>query len=71
MFTSQQLLDPSMSLATLRTHIWKGGNDIALYYKTNGRKELRPLPPPEPEPAEQQEEGAGAAAAPPAPTTPA
>jgi len=29
-----------MSLATLRAHIWKGGNDVVLHYKANGRKEL-------------------------------
>lgn len=29
-----------MSLATLRAHVWKGGNDIMLYYKANGRKEI-------------------------------
>lgn len=29
-----------MSLATLRAHIWKGGNDVVLYYKANGRKEI-------------------------------
>lgn len=29
-----------MTLATLRAHIWKGGNDVALYYKANGRKEI-------------------------------
>lgn len=31
-----------MSLATLRTHVWKGGSDIVLYYKANGRKEICP-----------------------------
>lgn len=54
LYCNDQKLSPKMSLATLRTHIWKGGNDIVLYYKTNGRKELRPLPPPttqQPEPA--------------------
>lgn len=33
-----------MNLATLRTHVWKGGSDIILYYKANGRKEILPLP---------------------------
>lgn len=32
-----------MNLATLRTHVWKGGSDIMLYYKANGRKEILPL----------------------------
>lgn len=39
-----QLLHPTMNLATLRTHVWKGGSDIMLYYKANGRKEILPLP---------------------------
>jgi WD repeat-containing protein 48 len=32
-----------MSLATLRTHVWKGGSDIILYYKANGRKVIQPM----------------------------
>lgn len=40
-----------MTLATLRAHVWKGGNDIVLHYKANGRKEI-PIPPPE-APAEE------------------
>ena len=32
-----------MSLATIRTHVWKGGNDVVLYYKANGRKVIKPL----------------------------
>jgi WD repeat-containing protein 48 len=36
-----------MSLATLRAHVWKGGNDVVLYYKANGRKEIpKELPEP-------------------------
>ena len=33
-----------MTLATLRAHVWKGGNDIVLHYKANGRKDI-PIPP--------------------------
>lgn len=40
-----QLLPLKMTLATLRTHAWRGGNDIVLHYKANGRKEI-PMPPP-------------------------
>ncbi|KAK6587059.1 hypothetical protein PZA11_000349 [Diplocarpon coronariae] len=29
-----------MTLATLRAHIWKGGADVMLYYKSNGRKHI-------------------------------
>ena len=39
-----------MSLATLRAHIWKGGNDVVLYYKSNGKKEFSKEAP---KPAEQ------------------
>ncbi|KAI0131165.1 WD40 repeat-like protein [Daldinia grandis] len=40
LYCNDQLLPNSMSLATLRAHIWKGGNDVVLYYKANGRKEI-------------------------------
>jgi len=30
-----------MTLATLRAHIWKGGADVMLYYKSNGKKTIR------------------------------
>ncbi|KAK3314894.1 hypothetical protein B0H66DRAFT_325169 [Apodospora peruviana] len=44
-FLAKQLLPITMSLATLRAHVWKGGNDIVLHYKANGRKKI-PFPPP-------------------------
>lgn len=50
------MLSPTTTLATLRTHLWKGGNDIVLHYKTNGRKELRPFPPPPVEPSDNEGE---------------
>ncbi|TGJ80692.1 hypothetical protein E0Z10_g8058 [Xylaria hypoxylon] len=40
LYCNDQLLPNTMSLATLRAHVWKGGNDVVLYYKTNGRKEI-------------------------------
>ncbi|KAL2185012.1 WD40 repeat-like protein [Thermothelomyces heterothallicus CBS 203.75] len=45
LYCNDQLLPIKMTLATLRTHIWRGGNDIVLHYKANGRKEI-PMPPP-------------------------
>lgn len=30
-----------MSLATLRAHVWKGGADVMLYYKSNGRRTIK------------------------------
>ncbi len=57
-----------MTLATLRAHIWKGGNDVMLYYKANGKKEIPFPPPPPPAPVEAEAEGAASVpAAQPAP----
>ncbi|KAI5457303.1 hypothetical protein BGZ63DRAFT_428021 [Mariannaea sp. PMI_226] len=56
LYCNEQLLSPMTSLAALRTHLWKGGSDIVLHYKTNGRRELRPFPPPEAsKPVEEEE----------------
>ncbi|KAK5165387.1 uncharacterized protein LTR77_008916 [Saxophila tyrrhenica] len=43
-----QMIQPIMTLATIRSHIWRGGGDVVLYYKANGRKEIRHAPPPQP-----------------------
>ncbi|KAK9436700.1 WD repeat protein [Metarhizium brunneum] len=45
LYCNDQLLDPLMSLATIRTHVWKSGNDVVLYYKANGRKKIIPPKP--------------------------
>lgn len=39
-----------MTLATMRSLLWRGGGDIILYYKLNGRRELskEPVPPASP-----------------------
>jgi WD repeat-containing protein 48 len=34
-----------MTLASLRAHVWRGGGDVLLHYKANGRKEIKPLAP--------------------------
>lgn len=31
-----------MTLATIRTHLWRTSGDIILYYRANGKKEIRP-----------------------------
>ncbi|KAF3765531.1 hypothetical protein M406DRAFT_88397 [Cryphonectria parasitica EP155] len=46
LYCADQLLPINMTLATMRAYIWKGGNDVVLFYKANGRKEI-PLPAPE------------------------
>ncbi|KAJ5893539.1 hypothetical protein N7495_005230 [Penicillium taxi] len=32
---------PKMTLATIRTHLWRTSGDMVLYYKANGKKEIR------------------------------
>jgi WD repeat-containing protein 48 len=34
-------LPNTMTLATLRAHVWKGGADVMLYYKSNGQKPIK------------------------------
>ncbi|KAL5606886.1 hypothetical protein BROUX41_003263 [Berkeleyomyces rouxiae] len=46
LYCNDQLLPVSMSLATLRAHVWKSGSDVMLYYKSNGRRNIPPPPPP-------------------------
>ncbi|CRK35732.1 hypothetical protein BN1723_015008 [Verticillium longisporum] len=80
LYCNDMKLPNTMTLATLRAHVWKGGNDITLHYKANGRKVIKnPIPTPqaaapvEPEaaPAETGVDGADGSAVPltPAPTT--
>jgi WD repeat-containing protein 48 len=33
-----------MTLATIRSSMWRGGGDVLLYYKSNGRKEIKHTP---------------------------
>ena len=33
-----------MTLATIRTHVWRGGGDVLMYYKTNGKKQVANAP---------------------------
>jgi WD repeat-containing protein 48 len=48
-----------MTLATIRSSMWRGGGDVLLYYKSNGRKEIKHTPavssPLSPHPAPGQE----------------
>ncbi|KAI9721964.1 MAG: hypothetical protein M1812_001922 [Candelaria pacifica] len=40
LYCQNQKVPPLMTLATLRTHVWKGGGDVMLYYKANGKKQI-------------------------------
>jgi WD repeat-containing protein 48 len=33
-----------MTLASIRAHVWRGGGDVVLYYKANGKKEIKHAP---------------------------
>lgn len=37
-----QLVPINMTLATIKTHIWRTGGDMILLYKANGKKVIRP-----------------------------
>ncbi|ETN41750.1 uncharacterized protein HMPREF1541_03687 [Cyphellophora europaea CBS 101466] len=52
-------VDPNTTLATLRVHIWRTGGDVVLYYKSNGKKELRMPHPSEVPTKEESMEGTG------------
>lgn len=45
-----------MTLATIRTHIWRSSGDIILFYKANGKKEIRI---PKPQEEEESPDAAG------------
>ncbi|KAK4619037.1 UBP9-binding protein [Fulvia fulva] len=45
LWCQNQLVPPTMTLMTIRSHLWRGGGDVVLYYKSNGRKTIRYAPP--------------------------
>ncbi|PFH60307.1 hypothetical protein XA68_11153 [Ophiocordyceps unilateralis] len=65
LYCNDQLLSPTMSLTTIRAHVWKGGNDIIMYYKATGRRAIKPLGQPRPTslPVERSAVGGPATAA--------
>ncbi|KAI3214299.1 hypothetical protein DTO027I6_3759 [Penicillium roqueforti] len=42
LYCQKTLCPPNMTLATIRTHLWRTSGDMVLYYKTNGKKEIHP-----------------------------
>ncbi|KAI9679438.1 MAG: hypothetical protein M1817_005460 [Caeruleum heppii] len=40
LYCQNQLVSPLVTLATLRTHLWRTGGDVMLYYKSNGRRKI-------------------------------
>ncbi|RAL00914.1 Pkinase-domain-containing protein [Aspergillus ibericus CBS 121593] len=41
LYCHKMLIPPNMTLATIRTHIWRSSGDMLLHYKANGKKEIR------------------------------
>ncbi|KAL4890203.1 Pkinase-domain-containing protein [Aspergillus ambiguus] len=41
LYCQKMLIPPNMTLATIRAHIWRSSGDMVLYYKANGKKEIR------------------------------
>jgi len=44
LYCNGQLIPSKMTLATMRTHIWRSGGDVLLTYKANGRKQILHAP---------------------------
>ncbi|KAH8705109.1 WD repeat protein [Talaromyces proteolyticus] len=42
LYCQNTLIPENMTLATIRTHIWRSGSDMVLFYKANGKKLIRP-----------------------------
>ncbi|KAL4872677.1 hypothetical protein BDV12DRAFT_183009 [Aspergillus spectabilis] len=43
LYCQQTLVNPNMTLATIKAHHWRSGNDMVLHYKFNGKKAIRLL----------------------------
>ncbi|KKK24549.1 hypothetical protein ARAM_006393 [Aspergillus rambellii] len=41
LYCQKTLIPPNMTLATIRAHLWRSSGDMVLYYKANGKKEIR------------------------------
>ncbi|KAJ6036925.1 hypothetical protein N7540_001204 [Penicillium herquei] len=44
LYCQKILCPPNMTLATIRQHLWRTSGDMILYYKANGKKEIRSPP---------------------------
>ncbi|KAF9889419.1 hypothetical protein FE257_007320 [Aspergillus nanangensis] len=41
LYCQKMLIPPNMTLATIRAHMWRSAGDMVLYYKANGKKEIK------------------------------
>ncbi|KAF7194853.1 hypothetical protein HII31_03813 [Pseudocercospora fuligena] len=44
LWCQDQLIPPTMTLASMRTHMWRGGQDVVLHYRANGKKPILHAP---------------------------
>lgn len=44
LYCNNQIIPPKMTLATIRSTLWRSGGDVILYYKANGRKKILHAP---------------------------
>ncbi|KAF7720328.1 Uncharacterized protein PECH_003448 [Penicillium ucsense] len=44
LYCQKMLCPPNMTLATIRTHLWRTSGDMILHYKANGKKQIHPPP---------------------------
>ncbi|KAE8131811.1 hypothetical protein BDV38DRAFT_263164 [Aspergillus pseudotamarii] len=58
LYCHKVLIPPNMTLATIRTHIWRSSGDMVLHYKANGKKEIRMPGPSQEDDRGNQEAGA-------------
>ncbi|CEJ58567.1 hypothetical protein PMG11_07221 [Penicillium brasilianum] len=42
LYCQKMLCPPNMTLATIRTHLWRTSGDMILHYKANGKKQICP-----------------------------
>ncbi|KAK3061017.1 hypothetical protein LTS18_007199, partial [Coniosporium uncinatum] len=47
LYCNDKLIPPTMTLATIRAHVWRGGGDVLMYYKSNGRRQIANTPAPQ------------------------
>ncbi|QMW45173.1 hypothetical protein G4B11_008593 [Aspergillus flavus] len=59
LYCHKVLIPPNMTLATIRTHIWRSSGDMVLHYKANGKKEIRMPGPGQEDERDNQNAGAG------------
>lgn len=54
---SLQLVAPTMTLSSIRAHVWRGGGDVVMQYSDNGKKEIKHVRRPQPEDLSDSEAG--------------